>query len=186
MVLRRLRSLQVVSFYRLEFQQDSSRVSDAIPQSQVTQKVSFTHYNIIHYISTSANECVHIDTHHKTLAYRARPHVPFLSQAYSPPTHTGAGHQWTVSTNIGCNQWLSLAEPTLKMAPAGRNHSPVAHTNMCGWTISRWLRKKGKRKEWNRSDRIEGTLHLTLLVPPTGRNVNLPTTVRIWLLPPSL
>ena len=33
----------------------------------------------------------------------------------SRPTFTGAGHQWTVSTNIDCcNQWLSLAKPVLK------------------------------------------------------------------------
>ena len=56
----------------------------------------------------------------------------------SPPTHTGAGHQQTLSTwsNIGCNQWFSLAKPTLKVAPAGRNRSLVARTNMCGCAIS--------------------------------------------------
>jgi hypothetical protein len=54
---------------------------------------------------------------------------------YSPPTLTGVGHQWTVSTNTGCNQWLSLAKPTLKMPLADRNHSLVARTNKCGWAI---------------------------------------------------
>ena len=34
---------------------------------------------------------------------------------YNPPPHTGADHQCTVSIGIGCNQWLSLAEPTLKV-----------------------------------------------------------------------
>ena len=54
----------------------------------------------------------------------------------SPPTLTSAGHQWTVSTSTGCNQWSSLARPTLKVAPAGRNCSLVARTNKCGWAIS--------------------------------------------------
>ena len=39
----------------------------------------------------------------------------------SPPTHTGAGHRWTVSTNTSCNQRLSPAEPSLEVARAGRN-----------------------------------------------------------------
>ena len=43
-----------------------------------------------------------------------------------------------MSTNIGCNQWLSLAKPTLKVAHAGRNRSLVAHTSKCG----RAIRKK--------------------------------------------
>ena len=48
----------------------------------------------------------------------------------SPPTLiTVAGHQWTVSTNTGCNQWLSLAKPCLKVLPGGRNRSPVARTS---------------------------------------------------------
>ena len=54
----------------------------------------------------------------------------------SLPTLTGAGHQWTVSTNIGCIQWLSLAQPALKVALAGRNPSPVARTSKCGWAIT--------------------------------------------------
>ena len=49
-----------------------------------------------------------------------------------PPTLTGAGHQWTVSTNTGCTQWLSLAKPALKVAPTGRNRSLVACTSKCG------------------------------------------------------
>ena len=50
----------------------------------------------------------------------------------SPPTHASAGHQSTVSTSTGCNQWLSLAELGLKVAPYGRNHSLVACTSICG------------------------------------------------------
>ena len=54
----------------------------------------------------------------------------------SPPTHTGAGHQWMVSTNTDCNQWLSVAEPGLKVARAGRNRSLVTCTSMYGCAIS--------------------------------------------------
>ena len=57
--------------------------------------------------------------------------------SYSPPTQAGAGHQQTVGTSIGCNQWLSLAKSTLKVAPAGRNRSLVAYTSKCGWAIIR-------------------------------------------------
>ena len=53
--------------------------------------------------------------------------------AYNPPTLTGVGHQWTASTCTGCNQCLSLAKSTLKVAHDGRNRSLVAHTNKCGW-----------------------------------------------------
>jgi hypothetical protein len=41
------------------------------------------------------------------------------------------GHQRTESTNIGCNQWLSLAKIALKMSLADRNRSLVANTSMC-------------------------------------------------------
>ena len=34
----------------------------------------------------------------------------------SPLTLIGAGHQRTVSTSTGCNQWLSLAKTLLKVA----------------------------------------------------------------------
>ena len=34
-----------------------------------------------------------------------------------------------------------MAEPTLKVVHAGRNHSLVAHTSMCGWA---WLLVKTK------------------------------------------
>ena len=54
----------------------------------------------------------------------------------SPPTLTSAGHQRTVSTSSGCNQWLSLAKPLLKVALAGRNRSLVTQTSKCGWAIS--------------------------------------------------
>ena len=40
----------------------------------------------------------------------------------SPPTLTGVGHQWTMSTSTSCNQWFSRAKSTLKVAPTGRNH----------------------------------------------------------------
>ena len=59
-----------------------------------------------------------------------------LGLSYNWPTHTGAGHQWTVSISTGCNMWLSLAEPTLKVTPIGRNRSLVACTSMCGCAIS--------------------------------------------------
>ena len=52
------------------------------------------------------------------------------------PTPVGVGHQWTESTSIGCNQWLSLAKIALKVPPAGRNRSLVASTNRCGEGIS--------------------------------------------------
>jgi hypothetical protein len=48
------------------------------------------------------------------------------------PTPDGVGHQRTESTNIGCNQWLSLAKIALKVPIAGRNRSLVANTIMCG------------------------------------------------------
>ena len=54
----------------------------------------------------------------------------------SPPTLSGAGHQWTVRINIDYIKWLSLAKPTLKVAHAGGDHSLVARINKCEWTIS--------------------------------------------------
>ena len=57
------------------------------------------------------------------------------SATNSPPTLIAASHHRTVSTNTGCNQWLPLAKPILKVTHVGRNHSPVAHTSMCGWAI---------------------------------------------------
>ena len=50
-----------------------------------------------------------------------------------------AGHQWTASTSTGCNRWLSLAKPTLKVALLNTNRSPVARTNKCGWAISQHM-----------------------------------------------
>ena len=49
--------------------------------------------------------------------------------AYGPPSFAGVDRQWTVSTGTGCNQWLSLAKPTLKVLPARRNRSLVARTS---------------------------------------------------------
>jgi hypothetical protein len=49
----------------------------------------------------------------------------FISSTYSPSTFTGVGYQWTVSTSTSCNQWLSLAKPTLKVPPPGRVRSLV-------------------------------------------------------------
>ena len=60
-----------------------------------------------------------------------------IEESNSPPTLTGVGHQWTVSTSTGCNQWLSLVKSTLKVLPAGRNLSLAACTNKCGWVIRR-------------------------------------------------
>ena len=54
----------------------------------------------------------------------------------SPPTPTSMSHQWTVSTNTGYIQWLSLVKSELKVAHAGRNRSLVVHTSKCGWAIS--------------------------------------------------
>ena len=59
-----------------------------------------------------------------------------LRGTYSPPTLTGAGQQQTVSTNTGCNQWLSLVETLLKVALVGRHRSLVANTSKCGWAIN--------------------------------------------------
>ena len=59
-----------------------------------------------------------------------------LIPSNSPPTRTCADHQWTVSINTSCNQWLSLAKPTLKMAPAGRNCSLMTCTSKCGWAVN--------------------------------------------------
>jgi hypothetical protein len=47
-------------------------------------------------------------------------------------TPAGVGHKRTESTNIGCNQWLSLAKIGLKVSLVGRNRSLVAST-------SRWV-----------------------------------------------
>ena len=55
----------------------------------------------------------------------------------NPPTLTGAGHQWTVSINTGCNQWFSLAKLTLKVVRVGRNRSPVVHTSKRGCAVSK-------------------------------------------------
>jgi len=52
------------------------------------------------------------------------------------PTPAKVGHQRTESTNIGCNQWLSLAKIALKVPLAGRNHSLMANTSMCGEGIN--------------------------------------------------
>ena len=38
-----------------------------------------------------------------------------------------------VSTSTSCNQWLSLAKPVLKVAPAGGNRTLVANISKCGW-----------------------------------------------------
>ena len=46
------------------------------------------------------------------------------------------GHQRTVSTSKGCNQWFSLAKTLLKVALAGGNRSLVAHTSKHGWAIT--------------------------------------------------
>jgi hypothetical protein len=56
----------------------------------------------------------------------------FGKETYTLPTLDGVDHQWTESTNIGCNQWLSLAKIALKVPSAGRNHSLVANTSRCG------------------------------------------------------
>jgi len=52
------------------------------------------------------------------------------------PTHVGAGHQRTESTNTSCNQWLSLAKIALKIPLADRTRSLVANTSRCGEGIS--------------------------------------------------
>ena len=64
----------------------------------------------------------------------ARWHQPNIGVKYrgtnnTPPTLTGVGHQWTVSTNTGCNQWFSLTKSNLKVTFAGRNRSMMANTS---------------------------------------------------------
>ena len=39
------------------------------------------------------------------------------------------------------SHWLSLVEPTLKVAPVGRNRSLIARTNVCGWALTFSFRK---------------------------------------------
>ena len=46
------------------------------------------------------------------------------------------GHQRTVSSSKGCNQWPSLAKTLLKVALAGGNCSLVARTSKCRWGIT--------------------------------------------------
>ena len=41
-----------------------------------------------------------------------------------------------MSTTTGCNQWFSLAKPTLKWPLLIKNCSMVARTTRCGWAIS--------------------------------------------------
>jgi len=53
----------------------------------------------------------------------------------NPPTLTCVGHRWTVSTNIGCNQWLSLANPCLKVLLVGRDRLMVVRIGKCRWAI---------------------------------------------------
>jgi hypothetical protein len=40
-----------------------------------------------------------------------------------------------MSTNIGYNQWLSLAKACLKVHNVDRNRSLVTRTSKCGWAI---------------------------------------------------
>ena len=47
----------------------------------------------------------------------------------------GRGHQWTVPTNTGYMQWLSLVKSTLKSTPACRKGPLVTHTSKCGWAM---------------------------------------------------
>ena len=44
-----------------------------------------------------------------------------------------------MSTITGCNQWLSLAERTLKVAHASKNRSLLAHTSKCGWAMNLFI-----------------------------------------------
>ena len=55
---------------------------------------------------------------------------------YTLPTHVGVGRQWTESTSIGCNQWLSLVKMTLRVSLVGRNRSLVASASKCGEGVS--------------------------------------------------
>ena len=45
------------------------------------------------------------------------------------------GQQLMVSTNTNYIQWFSLAKPTSKVTPIGRNRSLVACTSKCGWVV---------------------------------------------------
>ena len=49
------------------------------------------------------------------------------------------GHQRTMSTSNGCNQWVPLAKTLLKVALAGGNRSLVARTVNCRRAISDFL-----------------------------------------------
>jgi len=70
-------------------------------------------------------------------------HMDWVSRRWTIACETIAWHQSTVSTSIGCIQWLSLAKPALKVVPvlkvahAGRNWSLVDCTSKCddGWHI---------------------------------------------------
>ena len=84
-------------------------------------------------LSTYCNNVVSVQAN---LCDLASIFIFMFGKAYSPPTHTGAHHPRTVSTNTGCNKWLSLAEPSLKVALADRNQSLVACTNMCVCAIN--------------------------------------------------
>jgi hypothetical protein len=59
-----------------------------------------------------------------------------VRETYTLPKPVGVGLQRTESTNIGCNQWLSLAKIVLKVPLASRNRSLVSNTNMCGEGIT--------------------------------------------------
>ena len=48
---------------------------------------------------------------------------------------TNVGHLLMVSTNTNYIQWFSLAKPTSKVTPIGRNRSLVACTSKCGWVV---------------------------------------------------
>jgi hypothetical protein len=73
--------------------------------------------------------------HPARVACMSRTEEWILEASKSPPTLTDARHQWTFSSSIGCNQWLSLAKLALKVAPTGRNCSPMTCTSKCVWAI---------------------------------------------------
>jgi hypothetical protein len=76
---------------------------------------------------------------HHLSTYLLTQHVDpstYILSTYTLPTPAGVGHHRTESTNIGCNQWLSLAKIALKMPLADRNRSLVASTSRCGEGIT--------------------------------------------------
>ena len=124
----------------------------------------------------------------------------------SPPTLTGAGHQWTTPTSRGHFQsWFSQWEP-LVATHIGTHHSLVTHTSKCGWAISwdmygthLWSRRQNlHRKQSSDGSRIhigqqnplpalthkEGHSHHHHIISPASLNHCIPSINQSGLLCP--